>query len=59
VQIGLNDGGRSLVYRRRLVVGRDKQILIRAEGYPVVKQFFDAVDRSDAHSLALRKPGGQ
>jgi hypothetical protein len=59
VQMGVDSNGRKLVYRRRLVVGRNGQILFKAADYAVVKQFFDLVDRNDGHTLALRKAGAQ
>jgi Domain of Unknown Function with PDB structure (DUF3857) len=55
VQIGLNNSGREMVFRRRLTVGQSNLLLLPRDQYPAVKSFFDHVDESDARALVLRQ----
>jgi hypothetical protein len=55
VQIGTNNEGREMVFRRRLIVGQSNLLLLPRDRYPEVKAFFDHVDESDARTLVLRQ----
>lgn len=59
LQLSVKDGA-VLVARRELVVGKQEAILFAVTAYPTLRQFFDAVHRSDSHTLVLRsKSSGQ
>lgn len=54
-EMGLSDDGTRVQYRRRFMVGGGGQVMFPKESYPVVKAWFDGVQRLDAHTVALRR----
>jgi hypothetical protein len=47
--------GRTLRYTRRLSFGIDKKILFPVSEYPLIKAILDAIDKRDAHTIAVRE----
>ena len=47
--------GRTLRYTRRLSFGIDKKILFPVSEYPLIKAILDAIDKRDAHTVAVRE----
>ena len=57
VKIQVTKDQSSLTYHRSFFFGGDDRIFIAVQSYGAVKQLFEAFNRADNHSLAL-KPGG-
>lgn len=47
--------GKRLVYKRRFFFGAGGNILFPVERYPLIKALFDAVNKSDNHTITLKQ----
>jgi hypothetical protein len=54
---GITDDGHTLVYTRRFYFGKGGggSILFPVTSYPTLKQYFDAVNKQDDHTIALKQ----
>ena len=50
-----------LFYTRNFFFGNDKLLLFPVHGYSEIKRLFDAINKADNHTIALKQaePGGQ
>jgi Domain of Unknown Function with PDB structure (DUF3857) len=49
------DGGKGLLFRRKFFFGGKNSIIFPVSGYDRVKAFFDALHKSDSHTLTLKQ----
>jgi len=52
--VGFKPKARTLVYKRDFALGGDGAIAFQAVGYPKLKLLFDAIKRSDEHTMVLK-----
>jgi len=55
VRISITSDGRQLIYRRKFSFGGSGVILFTPEQYGPLKAMFDAVHKSDSHTLTLKQ----
>jgi hypothetical protein len=53
--LSLVDGGKALRFRRKFFFGGKNSIIFPVSGYDRVKAFFDALHKSDSHTLTLKQ----
>ncbi|HKV98258.1 MAG TPA: DUF3857 domain-containing protein [Vicinamibacterales bacterium] len=53
--LGVGRDGSFFQFKRKLTFGAARQILFPRESYPALKQFFDELQKRDAHTLALKR----
>ncbi len=56
VVLGITKDGRTLAFKRRFFFGGGGNILFPVEAYPQLKNFFDALNTQDSHTITLKQP---
>ncbi len=54
-QVGFKGKSRKIVYQRDFALGANGMVAFQAQSYPALKQAFDAITRSDEHTLVLKQ----
>ena len=54
-EMGISKDGKILVYKRIFSFGNGGFIKFPADGYPVIKAYFDAFNKADTHQLTVRQ----
>ncbi len=52
---GFKSKSRKIVYQRNFALGGDGSIAFQAQSYPALKQIFDAINRSDEHTIVIKQ----
>jgi hypothetical protein len=55
VRMGLSKDGSTLMYTRSFFFGNEKILLFPVQGYSEIKRLFDAINKSDNHTIALKQ----
>jgi hypothetical protein len=53
--LGISKDGRLLRYTRSFYFGGNGALLYQVSNYPRVKAFFDALNKSDSHTVVLKQ----
>ncbi|HEX8141649.1 MAG TPA: DUF3857 domain-containing protein [Pyrinomonadaceae bacterium] len=54
-KVFVTQDGRALIYKRDFTFGRQEVVLFPASTYPALKEYFDLMNKADAHTITLKQ----